>query len=104
MKTRILIVDDDALLRRSLGYRLEREGYAVMTCESAAEGLMSARRDLPDLVLLDIGLPDQSGLDLARTLHQEFKMPVIFLTGRREETDIVIGLELGAEDYITKPF
>lgn len=104
MKTLVLVIDDDALLRRSLSYRLEREGYAVMTAETAAEGLMSARRDPPALVLLDIGLPDQSGLDLARTLHQEFKIPIIFLSGRAEETDIVIGLELGAEDYITKPF
>lgn len=104
MKTLVLVIDDDALLRRSLSYRLEREGYTVMTAETAAEGLMSARRDPPALVLLDIGLPDQSGLDLARTLHQEFKIPIIFLSGRAEETDIVIGLELGAEDYITKPF
>lgn len=104
MKTRVLVVDDDGLLRRSLKYRLDREGYAVMTCETAAEGLSSARRDPPELVLLDIGLTDQSGLDLARTLQQELNVPIIFLTGRQEETDIVIGLELGAEDYITKPF
>jgi DNA-binding response OmpR family regulator len=104
MKTRVLVVDDDALLRRSLNYRLEREGYAVATCETAAEGLLNARRDPPALVLLDIGLPDQSGLDVARTLQQELGVPIIFLTGRQEETDIVIGLELGAEDYITKPF
>ncbi len=61
MKTRVLVVDDDALLRRSLNYRLDREGYAVVTCETAAEGLLCARRDPPALVLLDIGLPDQSG-------------------------------------------
>lgn len=104
MKTRVLVIDDDALLRQSLSYRLAREGYTVMTCETAAEGLLSARRDPPELVLLDIGLNDQSGLDLARTLQQELGVPIIFLTGRQEETDIVIGLELGAEDYITKPF
>lgn len=98
------MVDDDALLRRSLTYRLEREGYSVMSCENARDALFSARRDHPDLVLLDIGLPDQLGLDLARTLHQEFDVPIIFVTARQEETDIVVGLELGAEDYLTKPF
>jgi DNA-binding response OmpR family regulator len=104
MKTRILVVDDDALVRRSLKYRLEREGYAVTSCESAADVLPTARRNSPNLVLLDIGLPDGSGLDVARTLQHELHVPMIFLTARSEETDVVVGLELGAEDYITKPF
>jgi len=102
--TKILIVDDDALLRRSLKVRLEREGYAVTTAETGEEGLASARQDQPDLILLDIGLPDGDGLSMARTLHSELNTPIVFLTGRRQETDIVVGLELGAEDYITKPF
>lgn len=104
MTTKILVVDDDALLRRSLKYRLEREGYAVTTADCAEDALTLARRDAPDLVLLDIGLPDRDGLDVARTLQHELNTPIIFLTGRRQETDIVVGLELGAEDYITKPF
>lgn len=104
MKTHVLVVDDDALVRRSLKYRLEREGYTVTSADTARDALASARRDCPDLVLLDIGLPDKSGLDLARTLQHEFGVPIIFLTARSEETDIVVGLELGAEDYITKPF
>lgn len=104
MKTHVLIVDDDALVRRSLKYRLEREGYTVTSVETARDAISSARRDHPDLVLLDIGLPDKSGLDLARTLQHELDVPIIFLTARSGETDIVVGLELGADDYITKPF
>lgn len=104
MPTKILAVDDDALLRRSLKYRLEREGYAVITTDNGEDALTLARRDSPDLILLDIGLPDRDGLDVARTLQRELNTPIIFLTGRGQETDIVVGLELGAEDYITKPF
>ncbi|HXV43976.1 MAG TPA: response regulator transcription factor [Anaerolineae bacterium] len=101
---KILVVDDDALLRRSLKYRLEREGFVVVTVETGEEALSMARRDPPDLILLDIGLPERDGLEIARTLQRELTVPLIFLTGRRQENDIVIGLELGAEDYITKPF
>jgi DNA-binding response OmpR family regulator len=101
---KILVVDDDALLRRSLKHRLEREGYAVVTVETGEEALSMARGDSPNLILLDIGLPDRNGLEIARTLQRELNMPIIFLTGRRQENDIVIGLELGAEDYVTKPF
>jgi len=104
MSTKILIVEDEVLLRRSLKIRLESEGYAVTTAENGDEALTFARRDRPDLILLDIGLPDRSGLDLARTLQREMDVPIIFLTGRRQQADIVVGLELGAEDYVTKPF
>ncbi len=102
--TKILVVDDDALLRRSLKYRLEHEGYSVITAEQGAEALSFARQDRPDLILLDIGLPDRDGLDIARTLQREMDVPIILLTGRRQEMDIVVGLEIGADDYITKPF
>ncbi len=104
MNTKILLVDDDARLRPILKYRLEQEGYHVMTTGSGEEALMFARRERPDLVLLDIGLPDRDGLDVARALHREMNLPIVFLTARGQETDIVVGLELGAEDYITKPF
>lgn len=104
MTTKILLVDDEPLLRRSLKHKLMREGYTIFTAEDAQQALTLARADHPHLLLLDIGLPDQSGLDLARTLHRELDTPIIFLTARRQETDIVVGLELGAEDYITKPF
>lgn len=101
---RILVVDDDAVLRRTLQYRLEREGYAVTTAETGEEALVFARRDPFDLILLDIGLPGQDGLTIARKLQHESNIPIVFLTARNQETDIVVGLELGAEDYICKPF
>jgi DNA-binding response OmpR family regulator len=104
MTTKILLVDDDALLRRSLKYQLEREGYRTFTAEDARMALSMARADSPDLILLDIGLPDQNGLDLARTVQRELNIPFILVSGRSQETDIVVGLELGAEDYVTKPF
>ena len=78
MPNKILIVDDDALLRRSLKYRLEREGYTVTAAETGEDGLGLARRDPPDLILLDIGLPDQDGLGVARTLQREMHTPIIF--------------------------
>ncbi|CAN5691398.1 response regulator transcription factor [soil metagenome] len=104
MVTKILLVDDDTLLQRSLTYQLAREGYQVTTAENGRKALNVARSDPPDLILLDIGLPDANGLDIARTLQREMDIPIIFLTARDQETDIVVGLELGAEDYITKPF
>lgn len=104
MTAKILIVDDDALLRHSVKVQLERVGYEVRTVDSGHAALTSARLDRPHLVLLDIGLPDMSGFDLARTLQRELGVTIIFLTARSQETDIVVGLELGAEDYITKPF
>lgn len=104
MPAKILVVDDDALLRRSLKYRLEQEGYVAIVADCAEDALVYARRDRPDLVLLDIGLPDRNGLDLARILQRELNLPIMFLTGRGQESDIVLGLEVGAEDYIAKPF
>ena len=104
MQTKILLVDDDFLIRRSLKYQLEREGYETLTAEDGLTALSMARADRPDLTLLDIGLPDQNGLDLARILQREMDMKFIFLSGRKQETDVVVGLELGAEDYVTKPF
>lgn len=104
MTTKILLVDDDALLRRSVQYQLEREGYQLYTADNGQEALALARTVKPDLILLDIGLPDANGLDLGRTLQRELHIPLIFLTARNQEIDIVVGLELGAEDYITKPF
>jgi DNA-binding response OmpR family regulator len=100
----ILLVDDDALLRRSLSFSLEQAGYRVSTAASGEDALALARRDPPDLVLLDIGLPGMDGLDTLRHFEQEMALPVIFLTARRRELDEVLGLELGADDYVTKPF
>ncbi len=100
----LLLVDDDALLRRSLAFNLERAGYRVSSAANAEDALALAHRDLPDLVLLDIGLPGMDGLDALRYFQEQIGVPVIFLTARRRELDQVLGLELGADDYITKPF
>jgi DNA-binding response OmpR family regulator len=100
----LLLIDDDALMRRSLAFNLERAGYRVRTEGSAEDGLASARLDLPDLVLLDIGLPGMDGLDAVKLFRSQIGVPVIFLTARRRELDEVLGLELGADDYVTKPF
>jgi DNA-binding response OmpR family regulator len=104
MEKRILLVDDDPLLRRSLSFNLERNGYRAQAAASGEEALALAQRDPPDLVLLDIGLPGMDGLDALRLFQSQLAVPVIFLTARRRELDEVLGLELGADDYITKPF
>ena len=104
MSNHILIVDDDALLRRSLTFNLEKAGHRVSAAATAEDALARARLDPPDLVLLDIGLPGMDGLDALRNLRQQIDVPVIFLTARRRELDQVLGLELGADDYVTKPF
>jgi DNA-binding response OmpR family regulator len=103
MGKRILLVDDDALLRRSLAFNLEQVGYEVHTAATAEDALMVTAQSRPDLVLLDIGLPDMDGLDALRRFRDE-GLPVIFVTARRRELDQVLGLELGADDYVTKPF
>jgi DNA-binding response OmpR family regulator len=101
----ILLVDDDPLLRRSVAFSLERAGYRVSTAANAEDALALADRDPPDLVLLDIGLPGMDGLDaLQRFRSRPQAPPIIFLTARRRELEQVLGLELGADDYITKPF
>lgn len=104
MTQHILLVDDDALLRRSLAYNLERAGYRTSTAASGEDALFCASHDPPDLVLLDIELPGMDGLDVLRQLQQTLAAPIIFLTAHRKELDEVLGLELGADDYVTKPF
>lgn len=104
MSRSILIVDDDDLMRRSLVYHLEQAGYRTANVGTAEEGLVAARQSPPDLILLDIGLPGMDGLEALRALRMTTPVPVIFLTARRRELDEILGLELGAEDYITKPF
>jgi DNA-binding response OmpR family regulator len=104
MAKHILVVDDDALLRRSLSLQLEQAGYRTSTAGSAEDALALARRDRPDLILLDVGLPGMDGLDALRQFQQHDDIPVIFVTARRRELDTILGLELGADGYITKPF
>lgn len=104
MSKHILLIDDDALLVKSLAFTLAQNGYRATTATSAQAGLAQIEQDPPDLVLLDIGLPDMDGLSVLRRIQKDRDLPVIFLTARRRELDEVLGLELGAEDYITKPY
>jgi DNA-binding response OmpR family regulator len=104
MAKHILVVDDDTLLRRSLSLQLEQVGYRTSTAADAESALALAQRDRPDLVLLDIGLPGMDGLEAIRHFQGKMDVPVIFVTARRRELDEILGLELGADGYITKPF
>ncbi len=104
MSKHILLIDDDALLVKSLAFTLRQNGYETSTAGSAEHGLAQINVTPPDLILLDIGLPGLDGLETLKRIEKEKKIPVIFLTARRRELDEVLGLELGAQDYITKPF
>ena len=101
---KILIVDDETRLVDVLRAYLERDGYRVAAAYNGREALLLARREKPDLVLLDLMLPEMDGMEVCRTLRKESEVPIIMLTARSEETDKLIGLELGADDYVTKPF
>ena len=104
MPKQILVVDDDELLRRSLAYSLERAGFRVQTAADATSALAIVRADPPDLILLDVAMPEISGLDALPKFRELVNIPIIFLTARQRGLDEVLGLELGADDYITKPF
>ncbi|MDE3091145.1 MAG: response regulator transcription factor, partial [Chloroflexota bacterium] len=103
MKT-ILVVDDEPKIVQLARDYLERAGFAVLTAGDGKTALAAARAEKPDLVILDLGLPEMDGLDVARALRKDSNVPIIMLTARGEETDKLVGLELGADDYITKPF
>jgi DNA-binding response OmpR family regulator len=100
----ILLVEDETAITEPLAEALEREGFSARVAGTAADALRMAAESAPDLVLLDIGLPDGSGLDVCRELRREGEVPVIMLTARGSEADRVAGLELGADDYVVKPF
>lgn len=104
MSDKILVIEDDATFREALAYNLSRQGYAIETAENGLAGLELARKIKPDLVLLDIMLPGLDGFDVCKILRQEFSTPIIILTARDDEIDRVLGLEIGADDYLTKPF
>jgi len=102
---RILLVEDERAVARGLEYGLTREGFEVLGAETGQQALSLARQRPPHLILLDIRLPDISGLDVCRTLRAEgHRMPILVLTARDEELDKVLGLELGADDYVVKPY
>ena len=100
----MLVVEDEVNLLEALRYNLEREGYLVHTATDGGEGLEMARKVNPSLVLLDIMLPTLDGFEICRILRRESEVPILILTAKGEEVDRVVGLELGADDYITKPF
>ena len=104
MSKRLLIVDDDILLCRSVAFNLQKAGYTPFIVNSAEDALAVAQDRHPDAILLDIGLPGMDGLQALRAFQQQIAAPVIFVTARRRELDEVLGLEMGADDYITKPF
>jgi DNA-binding response OmpR family regulator len=104
MSEKVLIVEDEPVLLETLVYNLTRQGYRVETAQDGYVALDFARRSQPDLILLDVMLPGLDGFEVCRILRQEMNVPILMLTARDDEIDRVIGLEIGADDYITKPF
>jgi two-component system OmpR family response regulator len=101
---KILVVEDDATLLGVLKYNLTKEGYNVVTAGDGLQGIEVARSQKPDLIILDLMLPKMDGFEVCRMLRKEMIVPIIMLTARIEEVDKIVGLELGADDYLTKPF
>ena len=104
MTQKIVLIEDETAILDSVAYSLEAEGFEVATAADGVTGLSLARSQSPDLIILDLMLPNLSGLDVCRTLRRESSIPIIMLTAKTEEVDRVVGLELGADDYVTKPF
>jgi two-component system OmpR family response regulator len=102
--SKILIVEDEETLLEALRYNLEKEGYTVVTAVDGIQALDSARSESPDLIILDIMLPQLDGFEVCRILRKNTSVPILMLTAKDEEMDKVIGLELGADDYMVKPF
>ncbi len=103
-RQKILIVEDEKDVSKLLKYALEKEGYAALTAHDGESGLAVFRRDRPDLVILDLMLPKMDGYEFCRIARRESDAPILMVTAKREESDRVLGLEMGADDYITKPF
>lgn len=104
MDKKILVVDDEPQIVELIKSYLTKDGYRVITAADGKRALELARHEQPDLILLDLMLPEITGFDVCRTLRKESNIPIIMLTARDEETDKIVGLELGADDYVTKPF
>ncbi|MBC7224613.1 MAG: response regulator transcription factor [Anaerolineae bacterium] len=104
MSEKVLVVEDDQTLLETLEYNLSRQGYQVLTAADGPTALKVAREEHPDLIILDIMLPGLDGFEVCRILRREANMPILMLTARADEIDRVVGLELGADDYLTKPF
>ncbi len=104
MAEKILVVEDEVTLQETLAYNLKRQGYEVATVADGPSALDQARATHPDLILLDVMLPGMDGFEVCRVLRQEMSTPVLMLTARDDEIDRVVGLEVGADDYLVKPF
>jgi DNA-binding response OmpR family regulator len=104
MSQTILVVDDEPEIVKLVRAYLEAAGYRVVTAKDGRDALVVTRHEKPDLIILDLTMPEMDGLEFTRRLRQEKDIPIIMLTARVEETDRIIGLELGADDYVTKPF
>jgi DNA-binding response OmpR family regulator len=104
MASTVLVVDDEATVRDTVALRLEQDGHRVITAADGAEALRLYHADKPDLILLDLMLPELSGIEITRIVRGESDVPILMLTARDSELDKVVGLELGADDYVTKPF
>lgn len=104
MKGKVLVVDDEPIVTEVVERYLTRDGYQVKVAMDGAQALRMAREWVPDLVVLDLMLPVIDGLDVCRELRKDTETPIIMLTARGEETDRIVGLELGADDYMVKPF
>jgi two-component system alkaline phosphatase synthesis response regulator PhoP len=104
MAQRILVVDDESAIVELVEYNLAREGFEVFTEADGKAAVERARAEKPDLIILDVMLPGMSGMDVCRELRKSTDVPIILLTARKDEVDRVLGLELGADDYVTKPF
>ncbi len=103
-RERVLVVEDDLTLLDTLEYNLAGEGYKVLTASDGLTALEMAREDRPDLIVLDIMLPELDGFEVCRILRREMTVPILILTARTDEVDRVVGLEMGADDYLVKPF
>jgi len=104
MSETILVVEDELVLRETLAYNLEKHSYEVHTAEDGRRGVELAREVQPDLILLDIMLPGLDGFEVCRLLRKDMNVPILMLTARADEVDKIVGLEVGADDYLTKPF
>jgi DNA-binding response OmpR family regulator len=104
MGERILVVEDELVLRETLAYNLEKQGYIVAAAANGHDAVALAEKEKPDLILLDIMLPGLDGFEVCRILRQRTNVPILMLTARDDEVDTIVGLEVGADDYLTKPF
>lgn len=101
---KVLVVDDETPILEAVAYNLRKEGYQPLTASDAEQCMTLVRAENPDLIILDVMLPTSSGFDICRRIRKDMTVPIIMLTARVDETDRVVGLEIGADDYVTKPF